>query len=56
MALANDGSWFSRPTPQIIKYRQMGNRYIVDSVLTKAALISGVGSDQTRVTITKGAL
>ena len=56
VALANDGTWFSSPTPQIINYRQMGNRYIVDSVLTKAALISGVGSDQTRVTITKGAL
>ncbi len=55
VALANDGNWFSAATPQFINYRSMGNRYIVDSVLSKAALISGVGDDQIKVSITRGA-
>jgi type IV secretion system protein VirB9 len=32
-----------------------GDRYVVDGVLDRAALISGVGSSQTRVTITREA-
>ncbi len=54
VALANDGSWFSRPSAQIVNYRVMGNRYVVDAVLDRAALISGVGGDQQRVVIARG--
>jgi type IV secretion system protein VirB9 len=54
VALANDGSWFSRPSAQIVNYRVMGNRYVVDAALERAALISGVGGDQQRVEIYRG--
>jgi type IV secretion system protein VirB9 len=54
VALANDGSWFSRPSSQIVNYRVLGNRYVVDAALDRAALISGVGSDQQRVVISRG--
>lgn len=53
VALANDGGWFSKPSSQVVNYRQMGNRFVVDSVLSKAALVSGVGGSETRVTITR---
>jgi type IV secretion system protein VirB9 len=54
VALANDGSWFSRPTAQMVNYRTIGNRYVVDATLDRAELISGVGGDQERVTLTRG--
>jgi P-type conjugative transfer protein TrbG len=54
VALANDGSWFSRSSAQIVNYRMLGNRYVVDAVLDRAALISGVGGDQQRVMISRG--
>ncbi len=54
VALANDGSWFSAPTAQVVNYRVMGNRYVVDAALDRAALISGVGGDQQRVVIARG--
>lgn len=53
VALANDGGWFSGPTEQMVNYRMQGDRYIVDRVLDRAELVSGVGSDQTRVVITR---
>jgi type IV secretion system protein VirB9 len=37
-----------------VNYRVMGNRYVVDAALDRAALISGVGGDQQRVVITRG--
>ena len=54
VALADDGSWFSAASPQIVNYRVIGNRYVVDAALDRAALISGVGSDQQRVSISRG--
>ena len=54
VALANDGSWFSTPSSQVVNYRVMGNRYVVDAALDRAALISGVGGDQQRVVISRG--
>lgn len=36
---------------QLVNYRLIGNRYVVDRVIDKAALISGVGRHQTRVDI-----
>jgi P-type conjugative transfer protein TrbG len=54
VALANDGSWFSKPSTQVVNYRVLGNRYVVDAALDRAALISGVGGDQQRVTISRG--
>lgn len=38
---------------QIINYRVQGDRYVVDKVIDKAALISGVGRKQARVTISR---
>jgi len=54
VALANDGSWFSRASSQVVNYRVLGNRYVVDAALDRAALISGVGGDQQRVVISRG--
>jgi type IV secretion system protein VirB9 len=52
VALANDGGIFSSPSEQLVNYRLSGSTFVVDKVLAKAALISGVGSAQQRVTIT----
>jgi type IV secretion system protein TrbG len=51
VALGNDGSWFSSPTKQIVNYRVEGDTYVVDRVLSRAALISGVGGSQSEVQI-----
>lgn len=59
-SLANDapalvalegGGLFSEPDKQIVNYRLQGDRYVVDGVFDRLALISGVGSDQVMVTI-----
>lgn len=54
VALGNDGTWFSSPSRQVVNYRAMGNRYVVDAVLDRAALISGVGGGEQKVTISRG--
>ena len=54
VALADDGSWFTSPSTQIVNYRVQGNRYVVDAALDRAALISGVGGGQQRVVISRG--
>ena len=54
VALDNTG-WFSSGSTQMVNYRMLGNRYVVDRVLDRAELISGVGSGQTRVVITREA-
>lgn len=46
------GGWFSSPKKKLINYRPIGDRYVVDGVIDKAALIMGVGSDEVSVTIT----
>lgn len=53
VGLADDGDWFSDPSTQMVTYRMQGDRYVVDRVLDRAALISGVGSGETRVVITR---
>lgn len=51
VSLGNDGGWFSSPTKQIVNYRVEGDTYVVDRVLARAALISGVGGSQDEVEI-----
>lgn len=53
VGLSDDGTWFSDPSTQMVNYRMQGDRYVVDRVLDHAALISGVGSSETRVVITR---
>ena len=53
VGLDNGRHWFSRRPQQMVNYRLTGDRYIVDSVLDRAELVSGVGGDQTRVLITR---
>ena len=53
VGLDNDGGWFSGPSQQMVNYRIAGDRYVVDRVLDRAELVSGVGSGQTRVMITR---
>jgi len=51
VALGRDGGLFSSPTKQLVNYRVIGDRYVVDQVIDRAALISGVGSSQVEVII-----
>jgi type IV secretion system protein VirB9 len=51
VALANDGGLFSEPTKELVNYRYAQGAFVVDKVLERAALISGVGSDQIAVRI-----
>jgi type IV secretion system protein TrbG len=51
VALGNDGGLFSAPSKQLVNYRFVHGRFEVDRVLERAALISGVGSDQVEVRI-----
>lgn len=51
VALGNDGGLFRSASQQIVNYRVIGDRYVVDKVLDRAALIVGVGNRQTKVTI-----
>ncbi len=53
VGLADDGNWFADPTTQMVNYRMQGDRYVVDRVLDRAALIAGVGSGETRVVISR---
>lgn len=43
-----------RNATELINYRVVGDRYVVDQVVERAALITGVGRDQVRVTIERG--
>jgi P-type conjugative transfer protein TrbG len=52
VTLDRDGSWFSSPTKEIVNYRVEGDTYVVDRVLDRAALLSGVGGSQQEVEIT----
>jgi type IV secretion system protein VirB9 len=52
VALSDDGGLFSDPTTQLVNYRIIGDRYVVDQVIERAALISGVGRKQVMVKIT----
>jgi len=51
VALDRDGTWFSSPTKEIVNYRVEGDTYVVDRVLDRAALLSGVGGSQQDVEI-----
>jgi type IV secretion system protein TrbG len=51
VGLASDGGWFTSPSQQMLRYRIAGDRYVVDGVLDRAELVSGVGSGQTKVEI-----
>jgi type IV secretion system protein VirB9 len=52
LALGNDGTWFTKPSSQLVNYRRQGNTFLVDKVLGRAELIVGVGYTQQRVLIT----
>ncbi len=53
VGLDSNAGWFSGPSQQMVNYRVAGDRYVVDRVLDRAELVSGVGSGQTRVVITR---
>ena len=54
LVLRKAGGWLSDDETLIVNYRVQNDRYIVDAVFDKAILIAGVGSNQSRVTITRG--
>ena len=49
LVLLRDGT----PSETVVNYRVHGDRYRVDAVIDRAMLMTGVGADQTRVTITR---
>ncbi len=54
LVLRKDETFFKDEATTIVNYRVQNKKYIVDSVFDKAILVAGVGSDQERVTITRG--
>lgn len=44
---------FGKSPEDLVNYRLVGDRYVVDKVLDKAALVSGTGSNQIKVIITR---
>jgi P-type conjugative transfer protein TrbG len=54
VTLGKGKSLWSGPTEKLVNYRLIGDAYVVDEVFDQAALISGVGNDQTKVTIARG--
>jgi type IV secretion system protein TrbG len=54
VTLADDGGIFTEPTRVMVNYRYVNGRFEVDKLLDRAALISGVGSDETIVKIQRG--
>ncbi|MCY0386739.1 P-type conjugative transfer protein TrbG [Robbsia sp. Bb-Pol-6] len=54
LVLRKEGGPFHEPETHMVNYRVQGDRYIVDTIFDKAVLVSGVGSSQDKVTITKG--
>ncbi|WP_017167350.1 P-type conjugative transfer protein TrbG [Xanthomonas phaseoli] len=54
LVVRKDGGLFTDAETQMVNYRVQGDRYIVDTIFDKAILVSGVGSSQDRVTITRG--
>jgi type IV secretion system protein TrbG len=53
LALADDGGWFSSPSKDIVNVRFVSRRYVADELLNKFVLISGVGSNQKSIRITR---
>ncbi len=54
VGLGNDGGWFSDPTQTVVNSQVLpAGRLLVDGVLSRAALVSGVGDDQVEVRITR---
>lgn len=54
LVLRNDNGRYDEDDLEIVNYRVSGNRMIVDQLFEHAVLIAGVGSNQDRVTITRG--
>lgn len=53
LVLRKKGGWFSDDDVTLVNYRVQGDRFIVDMVLEKAILVSGVGSSQDRITVSR---
>jgi len=53
LVLRKNGGWFSDDDVTLVNYRVQGDRFIVDMVFEKAILVSGVGSSQDRITVSR---
>ncbi len=54
MVLRENRVLFSKAEEATVNYRLQKDRYVVDAVFDKAILITGVGGNQDRITITRG--
>ena len=53
LALLGDGNNANSDVQTIVNYRENGDRYIVDRVIGRAALVSGNGPDSAKIVITR---
>ncbi|WP_419604492.1 P-type conjugative transfer protein TrbG [Thiolapillus sp.] len=53
LVLRKKGGWFADDDVTLVNYRVQGDRFIVDMVFEKAILVSGVGSSQDRITVSR---
>lgn len=53
LVLLKKGGWFADDDVTLVNYRVQGDRFIVDMVFEKAILVSGVGSSQDRITVSR---
>ncbi|WP_165544820.1 P-type conjugative transfer protein TrbG [Pasteurella multocida] len=53
LVLKKPGGVFSKEQTAVVNYRVIDSKYIVDGIFDKVILVSGVGSSQERVTISK---
>lgn len=51
VGLGEDGGLFSEPSKELVNYRFVNHRIVVDKVLKRAELISGTGWNQVSITI-----
>jgi type IV secretion system protein VirB9 len=51
VVVGKSSSLWSGPTAQLVNYRPIGDRYVVDGLPDQMALLSGVGNAQVKVTI-----
>lgn len=51
VALGNDGGLFTDPSKELVNYRFINHRFVVDKILDRAELISGTGWNQVSIKI-----
>jgi hypothetical protein len=51
LAIGKSDGWFSGPTMKVVDAHFINNRYVVEEILDRFALVDGVGSAQERIDV-----